>query len=94
MSERLRHLLEALQGMLQEQKALQAYATDFVDAHNRGDLKTMLDALAGSLRLFGISLKDFEDEPGMDAVLRDLNRVRERMERMEVRGVRGPHRRH
>lgn len=93
MNERLNHLLEALQGVLQEQRALQAYVTDFVDAYNRRDLKTMLAAFGGALRLFGISLRDFEEEPGMDVLLRDLNRLRERAEHMEIGDARGTHRR-
>jgi CHAD domain-containing protein len=89
----LRYLLEALQGVLQEQKALQAYATDFVEAHNSGDFGTMRDALVGALRLYILSIKDFEDVPGMDLIIRDLDRAKERLERLEIRSARTSHRR-
>lgn len=89
----LNDLLEAMHGILSEQKALQGYAVDFVDAHNQGDLQTMLKAFRGALTLYTLFLKEHEASPGMQEVVRDITRLIDRLGHVKEERVRNKNKR-
>jgi len=72
----LKVLLETLQGVMSEQKALQGYALDFVIANDQKDLATMLRAMWGSVNLFRQFLLEFAED---DAEVAEINRGVEKL---------------
>ncbi len=85
MSDPVESLTEALSGIVQEQKALQAYASDYVAAYEAKDLKTMLDAMRGALLFYKLLLSDFDETPGVENALREIEKLRGRLGEVEVK---------
>lgn len=94
MTTELNKLFEALSGVVSEQRALQAYALDFTTAAGNDDFPTMMRAFHAALRLYNVNLREYDDVPGMDEIIRDINRLMEKVDRMKVeQRVRSKHRR-
>jgi hypothetical protein len=80
-------LCEAMTGVLNEQRALQAYATDFVNAYNARDLQTMLKAFKGSLMLYHIFIKEFTGDPIVDEIAKDMDRLMHKLHTLKKENV-------
>lgn len=76
MSNKIDELTEALAGVLSEQRALQAYTVDFINAYNKEEPDNMLRALKGALGLFDMFLKEYGGNPVIAEAVRGLDKVR------------------
>lgn len=81
-------LCEAMTGVLNEQRALQAYASDFVNAYNARDLAEMLKSFKGALMLYHIFIKEFDGEPEIGEISKDMDRLQRKLSMVKKENVR------
>lgn len=89
MNKRIEELTEALTGVLVEQKALQGYVVDFINAYNKQDPEEMLQSLKGAMTLYNMFLAEFVKHPGVRDTKRHVERLVE-----GLGALRKPHGRH
>jgi hypothetical protein len=75
MSQKINELTEALTGVLVEQKALQGYVVDFINAYNKQDPDEMLQSLKGAMTLCNMFLAEFTKHPGVRDTKRHVDRL-------------------
>ena len=80
-------------GVLNEQRALQAYAADFVNAYNEKDSVQMFKAFKGALMLYHIFIKEFSGEPEIGDIAHDIDRLLRKLSLVKKENVRNRNKR-